>query len=167
MADLRSGSKGLTDKRLNSRSVPAWPVPPPRKVHKCIPKELQDFVRPYATDAISFYNDSTGAKYKLVEPGDISQVRRATYVLYHIDFMAKKTDVADAPEEMFFAEMTSTNNVRCVKFCKCMGQKNSISGDKNNGCCYCRFYNVQHPRGGGFMAGRAGLFTDEANYRHY
>ncbi|MCL7046706.1 hypothetical protein MKW94_027305 [Papaver nudicaule] len=61
---------------------------------------------------------------------------------------------------MFFAELTSVGEVRSVKLCKCIGPKESISGDKNNGCCYCTSYNVQHPRGGRFTAGGSGLFRD-------
>ncbi|XP_026460197.1 uncharacterized protein LOC113361025 [Papaver somniferum] len=92
----------------------------PYKFRQCTIKECQDYVRPYATDAISFYNDkSTGAKYELVEPGNITPVLLATCFLHHVDFMAKKTDVADAPEEMFFAELTTTDQVGRVTFCKC------------------------------------------------
>ncbi|KAI3935645.1 hypothetical protein MKW98_022653 [Papaver atlanticum] len=82
------------------------------------------------------------------------------HAFFTISTSPLKTDIADAPEEMFFAELTTLRGARCVKFCKCMGPKESISGDKNNGCCYCHTYNVQHPRGGGFKAGRAGLFRD-------
>ncbi|KAI3907584.1 hypothetical protein MKW98_016228 [Papaver atlanticum] len=62
---------------------------------------------------------------------------------------------------MFFAELTTTTGeVRWVKFCKCMGPRDSISGEKNYGCCYCRLENVQHPMGGGFLRGGRGLFLD-------
>ncbi|MCL7029135.1 hypothetical protein MKW94_016638 [Papaver nudicaule] len=111
---------------------------------------------------MSIYNQQLeGTKYELVEPSYLTTVLLPTCFLYHIDFTAKKTDVADAPEEMFFAELTTTNKVRCVKFCTSKGPKKSISGDKNNGCCYCKFYNVQHPRDGGFKAGGARLFRKE------
>ncbi|KAI3856644.1 hypothetical protein MKW92_004956 [Papaver armeniacum] len=179
MAVLRSGSKRSRDssssssysktdvsdaslddsKRLRSRDVP---VRARSKDRQSTSKDRQDYVRPYATDAMSFYNEDIGNKYKLVEPGCISNMLLPTCLLHHIDFTAKKT--ANAPVEMFFAELTTTNEVRRVTFCTSMGPKNSISGDKNNGCCYCKFYNVQHPRAGGFMAGGAGLFTDENDY---
>ncbi|MCL7039340.1 hypothetical protein MKW94_028271 [Papaver nudicaule] len=110
---------------------------------------------------MNFYNTAMGTKYKLVDPGYITSVCLPTCFLFHIDFTAKKIDVAGAPVEMFFAELTSINQVRCVKFCTSMGPKKLISGDKNNGCLYCEFRNVQHPLGGGFMAGGGGLFTDK------
>ncbi|KAI3930001.1 hypothetical protein MKW98_004155 [Papaver atlanticum] len=121
----------------------------PRKERKFTTKDRRDLVRPYAMDAIS------GTKYEMVEPGNITNVVLSRHLLHHIDFTAKKTDVADAPVEI------TLNKVRSVECCRCMGPKKSISGDKNNGCCYCMDYNVQHPRDGGFMAGREGLFSDE------
>ncbi|KAI3927486.1 hypothetical protein MKW92_033283 [Papaver armeniacum] len=111
-------------------------------------------------EAISVYNQKTATKYELVEPGNISDTLLPNCLLHHIDFTAKNNDVADAPEEMFFAELKTINKIRSVTSSRCMGPKISISGNKNNGCCYCMFYNVQHPRGGGFMAGRKGLFSD-------
>ncbi|RZC87406.1 hypothetical protein C5167_035947 [Papaver somniferum] len=90
----------------------------------------------------------------------MSPVVRRADLLHHIDFTAKKADVADAPEEMFFSELATTNGVRSVKCCKCMGPIDSISGDKNNGCRYCSWYNVQHPKGGGFSRGGRGSFRD-------
>ncbi|KAI3902015.1 hypothetical protein MKW98_013689 [Papaver atlanticum] len=90
---------------------------------------------------------------ELVEPGFLTTVYIGKCMLHHIDFTAKKTDVADAPEEMFFAELTSIMGVRCVELCKCMGPKDSISGDKNYGCRYCCTHNVQHPSDGGFKTG--------------
>ncbi|MCL7049343.1 hypothetical protein MKW94_010986 [Papaver nudicaule] len=148
-------------KRLRSRVVPpARPKAKPRKEPDIT--DRRDYVRPYATDAITFYNKEAGTKYELVEPGYITTKLLSRCFLYHIDFTAKKSDVAGAPVEMFFAELTSKQKVRCVKFCTSMGPKNLISGDKNNGCCYCMSYLIQHPRGGGFMAGRGG-FRDE-NY---
>ncbi|KAI3972045.1 hypothetical protein MKW92_022353 [Papaver armeniacum] len=163
MADRRS-SKGL---RTSSSSISEKSrMDKPNELRQYSLKECQDFVRPYATEAISFYNDrNAGAKYELVEPGNHTPVLLATCFVHHVDFTAKKTDVPDAPEEMFFAELTTTDDVRHVTFCKCMGPKNLITGDKNNGCCFCKSYNVQHPTGGGFKAGRHGLFPDEENYR--
>ncbi|KAI3954205.1 hypothetical protein MKW98_018029 [Papaver atlanticum] len=133
----------------------------PKEERTCTTKELHDLVRPYAMDAISFYNEITGTKYELVEPGYIAHALLSKCLVRHLDFTAKKTDVDDAPEEIFFAELTTINKVRCVKVCKCMGQKNQFQVYKNNGCRYCMNYNVQHPRDGGFMAGGAGLFRDE------
>ncbi|XP_026385458.1 uncharacterized protein LOC113281035 [Papaver somniferum] len=97
---------------------------------------------------------SWGTKYELVEPGYLTHVYIGRGFLHHVDFTARKTDVADAPEEMFFAELITVKQVRCVKCCRCMGPKKSISGDRNNGCLYCEDSNsVQHPRDGGFMSG--------------
>ncbi|KAI3971087.1 hypothetical protein MKW92_031901 [Papaver armeniacum] len=176
MVVLRSSSKGPTgssssnSKRLRSKDesdpslggsrrlrfsgvVPMRPEAKPIK--GCTTKCRHDTVRPYATDAISAHNEASGTKYELVEPGFLTSVLLQPFILHHIDFTAKKTDVADAPEEMFFAELTTRNGVRCVKFCQSMGPKNLISGDKNYGCRYCVTNNVQHPSGGGFMTGRA------------
>ncbi|KAI3892600.1 hypothetical protein MKW92_037018 [Papaver armeniacum] len=161
MADLRSLKRLRTSSSSNSEKSPKAK---PRKGCKSTSEDGQDSVRLYATDAICFYNSDTRPKYKLVEPGNISSVDLPTCSLHHIDFTAKRTGVGDVPEEMFFAELTTTDKGRQVKFCNCMGPKNSISGDKNNGCCYCKSYNVQHPMGGGFMAGGSGLFTDENDY---
>ncbi|RZC60256.1 hypothetical protein C5167_022023 [Papaver somniferum] len=88
-------------------------------------------------DAISFYSEITGTKYELVEPGYIAHVLLLKCLVRHLDFTAKKTDVDDAPEEIFFAELTTIN-----KEIKTM---------------------AAHPRDGGFMAGGAGLFRDEPN----
>ncbi|XP_026385456.1 uncharacterized protein LOC113281034 [Papaver somniferum] len=102
----------------------------PEKWRVCTEKEIQDYTGPYAMDAMSFYNETKGTKYELVEPGYFSHALLSRCLLTHIDFTAKKTDVADAPEEMFFAELTTINEVDTVEVCKCMGQKESISGDK-------------------------------------
>ncbi|KAI3865545.1 hypothetical protein MKW92_029903 [Papaver armeniacum] len=129
----------------NSESLRSTDVSDPsldgsaRKESEFTTKDRRDYVRPYAMEAIS------ATKYELVEPGNISDTLLPNCLLHHIDFTAKNNDVADAPEEMFFAELKTINKIR----------------NKNNGCCYCMFYNVQHPRGGGFMAGRKGLFSDE------
>ncbi|MCL7031075.1 hypothetical protein MKW94_019980 [Papaver nudicaule] len=137
-----------------SRVVPSRPKAKPKKERKYTDKDRRrDEVRAYATDAINIYNERAGTKYELVKPGYISHHVLSLCFLHHMDFTAKKTDVAGAPVEIFFAELTSRNGVRCVKFCTSMGPKNLISGDKNNGCYYCS-YNVQHPRGGGFLRGR-------------
>ncbi|KAI3971524.1 hypothetical protein MKW92_035779 [Papaver armeniacum] len=84
-------------KRLRSRDVPVRAL---SKDRQSTSKDRQDYVRPYATDALSFYNEAIGNKYKLVEPGCISNVLLPTCLLHHIDFTAKKS--ANAPEEMFF-----------------------------------------------------------------
>ncbi|RZC60187.1 hypothetical protein C5167_021940 [Papaver somniferum] len=124
----------------------------PEKWRVCTEKEIQDYTGPYAMDAMSFYNETKGTKYELVEPGYFSHALLSRCLLTHIDFTAKKTDVADAPEEMFFAELTTINEV------------DTVEEIKNNGCYYCMEYLVQHPRDGGFSAGGVGLFTDEESY---
>ncbi|KAI3886771.1 hypothetical protein MKW92_019454 [Papaver armeniacum] len=105
----------------------------------------------------------------MIEPGHVTSVLLKTCILQHVDFTAKKTDVTDAPEEMFFAELITTSGVRCIKFCRRMGPRDSISGlhltcrcgcIKTNGSCYCRLENVQHPKGGGFSRGGTDLFLD-------
>ncbi|KAI3847883.1 hypothetical protein MKW92_052365 [Papaver armeniacum] len=140
---------------LRSRIVP--PRPP-----KFTTKDCNDIVRPYAMDAIHFYNEKQGTKFELVEPGYLSNAYIGRGFLHHVDFTARETDVADAPEEMFFAELRTIQTVRHVECCKRMGPKKSISGDKNNGCLYCEDDNsVQHPRDGGFMSGHEKLSCDE------
>ncbi|MCL7049020.1 hypothetical protein MKW94_014525 [Papaver nudicaule] len=136
-----------------SRVMPSRPKAKPRKESKYTSKDPHGDVRPYATDAMRIYNERAGTKYELVEPGYITHVVLSTCFLHHINFTAKKTDVACAPVEMFFSELTTINKVRCVKFVNCMGPKDSISGNKNNGCCYCMNSNVQHPRCRRFMGG--------------
>ncbi|RZC87405.1 hypothetical protein C5167_035945 [Papaver somniferum] len=152
-------------KCLYSTDVSDWPDPDylvaePRKERKDTSKHVHDVARTYAADAMNFYNKRSGEKYELVDPGSSTSVSLKTCMLHHVGFTAKKTDVADAPEEMFFTELTTISGVRDVKFLRCMGRKDSISGDKNNGCCYCTLGNIQHPRYGGFSRGGQGLFLD-------
>ncbi|KAI3981872.1 hypothetical protein MKX01_041135 [Papaver californicum] len=109
---------------------------------------------------MGLYNSRAGTKYELVKHGFITQVLLETCILHHFNFTAKKTDVADTPEKMFFAELTTTCGVLSFKLCICMGPIDSISGDKNNGCCYCKLENVQHPKFIGFLRGGEGLFLD-------
>ncbi|KAI3952152.1 hypothetical protein MKW98_005847 [Papaver atlanticum] len=233
----------------NFRPDPEYLVENPIKKRKFTDKEARDIVRPYVADALRFYNKEAGTKYELVEPGYLTSALLRTCILHHVDFTAKKTDVADAPEEMFFAELTTTEEDRWVKFCKnmgprdlisdrddatdssssssfkslrstdgskyelvepgcitkvlletctlyhvnftakktdvadapeemffaeltttcgvpsfnlwnCKGPRDSISGDRNNGCCYCSLENGQHPKCGGFSRGGEGLFLD-------
>ncbi|RZC80146.1 hypothetical protein C5167_042722 [Papaver somniferum] len=170
---VRSSSPS-NSKRLRSTES-NWPDPEylvknPIKKRKYTAEQVRDATRPYVDDALRFYNKEAGTNYKLVEPGYLTSVLLRTCILHHIDFTAKETDVADAPEEMFFAELTTpredvleatSGENRWVKFCKNMGAKDLISGDKRNGCCYCRDENVQHPKGGGFSRGGRGLFRDD------
>ncbi|XP_026460454.1 uncharacterized protein LOC113361418 [Papaver somniferum] len=65
-------------------------------------KDGDDVLTPLAIEAMRFYNKKNGTEYELVEPGCITSVLDLTCFFYHIDFIAKKADVADAPEEMFF-----------------------------------------------------------------
>ncbi|RZC88751.1 hypothetical protein C5167_031125 [Papaver somniferum] len=103
----------LTPKRLRSTSKSNWPDPEylvaeRRKERKYTSKQLHDAARPYAAEALRLYNKEAGTKYELVEPGYMTSALLRTCILHHIDFTAKKTDVADAPEEMFFAEQATT-----------------------------------------------------------
>ncbi|KAI3926896.1 hypothetical protein MKX01_032811 [Papaver californicum] len=143
VSDLSLGGS----RRLRLSVLPTRPKAKPRK--GCTTKRRHDVVKAVCNGCHKVQNMSWWSLVSL-------QLYIGTCILHHIDFTAKKTDVADVPDEMFFAELTTIKAVRCVKFCKCMGPKNSISGDKNNGCRYCSTHNVQHPRGGGFMTGRAG-----------
>ncbi|XP_026377334.1 uncharacterized protein LOC113271651 isoform X2 [Papaver somniferum] len=142
MAALRPRSRQWTAKvrggsSSNSKSLRSTDVSDPSLVvpirsnakPKFTTKDRHDYVRPYAMDAISVYNERAGTKYELVEPGNITTVLLSRRRLHHIDFTAKKTDVADAPVEMFFAELITLNKVRSVECCRCMGPKKSISGD--------------------------------------
>ncbi|KAI3931906.1 hypothetical protein MKW98_012316 [Papaver atlanticum] len=133
---------------------PVRPKAKSRKESKDSDDDFDDILMSYATDAMSFYNKGKGTKYELVEPGCITSVLLLTGFFYHIDFIAKKADVADAPEEFFSVELTATNKDVFVELCKCMGPKNLISGEKINGCSFCNMYdNVLHPKDGGFTAG--------------
>ncbi|KAI3931905.1 hypothetical protein MKW98_012315 [Papaver atlanticum] len=178
MAVLRSSSKGLCgssssnsrnlrprnvsdpsldgSKRLCLRVARAGPKAKPRKERKYTSKDSDDDheERKYATDAMSFYNKEKGTKYELVKPGCITSAFLESCFLHHINFTAKKAGVADAPEEMFFAELKTTYKVCVVELCKSMGPESLIKGDKTNGCSYCNKYDyVQQPRDGGFTAG--------------
>ncbi|KAI3938777.1 hypothetical protein MKW98_011929 [Papaver atlanticum] len=135
---LRSSDPALSgSKRLRLSVSPTWPSKHPKPIKGCTTKQRHDGVRPYATDAISAYNEITGTKYELVEPGFLTTVYIGKCILHHTDLTAKKTDVADAPEEMFFCRTDIYHG-----------------GDKNNGCRYCCTHNVHHPRDGGFKTGR-------------
>ncbi|RZC59752.1 hypothetical protein C5167_007061 [Papaver somniferum] len=122
MAALRPRSRQWTAKvrggsSSNSKSLRSTDVSDPSLVvpirsnakPKFTTKDRHDYVRPYAMDAISVYNERAGTKYELVEPGNITTVLLSRRRLHHIDFTAKKTDVADAPVEMFFAELITLN----------------------------------------------------------
>ncbi|RZC88750.1 hypothetical protein C5167_031124 [Papaver somniferum] len=151
-----SGSSSSSDPEIILGDLPSWEYlvgEPSKECVRVVP-------RPYAAEAMSFYNTEAGTKYELVELGSITRVHRETSILHHFNFTAKKTDVADAPEEMFFVELTTTCGVLSLKRCICMGPRDSISGDENNGCCYCRLENVQHPKGGHFSRGGEGMFLD-------
>ncbi|KAI3943273.1 hypothetical protein MKW92_037413 [Papaver armeniacum] len=124
---LRSSDPALGGSRRLRSVLPTRPSKYPKPIKGCTTKERHD----------------GGTKYELVEPGFLTTVYIGKCILHHTDFT-----------EMFFAELTTIRAVRCVKFCKCMGPKDSISGDKNNGCLYCNTHNVQHPRDGGFKTGR-------------
>lgn len=127
-----------------------------------IPKIFRDETRPYATKAMKFYNKKTERMYELVEPGFIKTMLLSKCILHHIDFIAKKTNVVDAPEEMFFAELKTSRGITTVRCCMSMGPSDSISGDKMNGCYYCcESQFVQHPKSGGFTRGGDGLFRTD------
>ncbi|KAI3919635.1 hypothetical protein MKW92_025168 [Papaver armeniacum] len=152
-----SGSSSSSDPEIIlGGDLPSWEYlvgEPSKECVRVVP-------RPYAAEAMSFYNTEAGTKYELVELCFITRVHLETSILHHFNFTAKKTDVADAPEEMFFVELTTTCGVLSLKRCICIGPRDSISGDRNNGCCYCRLENVQHPKGGYFSRGGEGLFLD-------
>ncbi|WOG82846.1 hypothetical protein DCAR_0102014 [Daucus carota subsp. sativus] len=123
-----------------------------------VKKRADDPSMPYITEALKSYNQNSGKRYKLVDPGSLTTVILANYFLYHIDFEAKNTDAPHASTEMFFAELTSPSawQVLSVRLCVSLGPVNSISGDidKLNGCYYCRrLNNVHHPKAGGFVRG--------------
>ncbi|KAI3928307.1 hypothetical protein MKW98_023908, partial [Papaver atlanticum] len=109
----------------------------PRAKDKAKPKEFEytskkPWERKYTSkDGDDVVNpleiDHEGTKYELVEPGCITSVLLLTCFFYHIDFTAKKTDVADAPEKIFFAELKTTYKVRVVELCKSMGPKSLIT----------------------------------------
>ncbi|KAL1831994.1 hypothetical protein ACET3Z_001645 [Daucus carota] len=120
-----------------------------------VKKRADDPSMPYITEALKSYNQNSGKRYKLVDPGSLTTVILANYFLYHIDFEAKNTDAPHASTEIFFAELTSPSawQVLSVRLCVSLGPVNSIS-DKLNGCYYCRrLNNVHHPKAGGFVRG--------------
>ncbi|KAI3952151.1 hypothetical protein MKW98_005846 [Papaver atlanticum] len=96
---VRSSSSSSNSKRLRSTDVsnkrlPEYLVENPVKEHKYTDKQARDLARPYVADALRFYNQEAGTKYKLVEPGYVTSALLRTCILHHIDFTAKKTDVA-------------------------------------------------------------------------
>ncbi|KAK1362847.1 hypothetical protein POM88_038408 [Heracleum sosnowskyi] len=129
-------------------------------------KRGRDATRPYAVAALKFYNEDTPIEYKLVKPGFTKTVVLPTCFLYHINFTAKDANVADAQEELFFAELTTpcgvTHGAICVRCCQCMGPRGSYLGDKMNGCYICCTSQlVQHPLSGGFTRGGDGIFLTD------
>ncbi|KAI3934608.1 hypothetical protein MKW92_024799 [Papaver armeniacum] len=186
MAVLRSSSKGLRgtssnsynlrskevsdasldgSKRLYSRVGPVRPKAKSkakrRKESKDSDDDFDSIVRSYATDAMSFYNKGKDTKYELLGCGCITSAAVRPYFLHHINFTAKKAGVADAPEEMFFAELKTVDGVCFVELCISLGAKSLISGERINGYSYCNMYgNVKHPEGG-FTAGKFMNFFSE------
>ncbi|KAK1397902.1 hypothetical protein POM88_007765 [Heracleum sosnowskyi] len=80
-------------------------------------------------------------------------------MLFHINFTAQNTHVAASPKEMFFSELTHSPKGVSVRLCVPLGPKNSLSGQKLNGCYYCLDHNkVWHPRTGGFVRGADSFF---------
>ncbi|KAI3931908.1 hypothetical protein MKW98_012318 [Papaver atlanticum] len=180
MVVLRSSSKGLCatsssnsynlrskevsdasldgSKRLCSRVGPVRPKAKSKaksiKESKDSDDDFDNIVMSYATDAMSFYNKGKDTKYELLECGYITSAMVRPYFIYHINFTAKKAGVANAPEEMFFAELKTIDEVHFVELCISLGPKSLISGERINGCSYCNMYgNVKHPEGG-FTVGK-------------
>ncbi|KAK1362840.1 hypothetical protein POM88_038401 [Heracleum sosnowskyi] len=152
----KCGSRSRLRKFRNRRS----------KKEREVLKRARDTTRPYAVEAVKFYNDDGTTDYKLVKPGFMKTVVLPTCFLHHINFTAKDANVADAQEELFFAELTTpcgvTHGAICVRCCQCMGPRGSYLGDKLNGCFYCRTSRlVQHPRLGGFTRGGDGFFKTD------
>lgn len=132
-----------------------------KKEHEYTSEPVDD-ATPYATEAITFFNGKTHRSYEMVEPGFITRVILPTCLLFHVNFMAKETDVDVAPE-LFFAELTRTGEVLSCKSCVRLHPRDSAlgdeTGDKTNGCYYCRKYNnVRHPQLGGFVRGGDSLY---------
>ncbi|RZC62782.1 hypothetical protein C5167_024560 [Papaver somniferum] len=122
--------------------------------------DFDNILRSYATDAMTFYNKGKDTKYELLECGCITSAAVRPYFLHHINFTAKKDGVADAPEEMFFAELKTIDEVCFVELCISLGPKSLISRERINGCSYCNMYgNVKHPEGG-FTAGKFMTFSE-------
>ncbi|KAK1384747.1 hypothetical protein POM88_022482 [Heracleum sosnowskyi] len=106
--------------------------------------------------AFNYLNQNSDLKYQLLKPRSVTPVLLPTCILCHVDFVAKNIHVDDAPEEIFFAELTVAEgtHVYSTRLCISLGPMDSISGDRLNGCCYCHKYNnVWHPKGGGFVRG--------------
>ncbi|KAL6507186.1 hypothetical protein OROHE_022085 [Orobanche hederae] len=119
-------------------------------------RDKNDPPNPAIIAAFNYLNRNSDSKYQLLRPCSATPVLLPKCILFHVDFIAKNTHVADAPEEIFFAELTVAAGtvVFRVRFCVSLGPVDSLSGDKLNGCYYCREYNnVWHPKGGGFVRG--------------
>ncbi|KAL8146249.1 hypothetical protein AgCh_004121 [Apium graveolens] len=144
-----SSSSSVAPKRSPKKPVWTWTT---------VKNRADDPSMLYVTEALKSYNQNSGKRYKLVDPGGLTPVCLGNYFLYHVDFEAKNTDVPRAPKEIFFAELTcpSAGGVLSVRLCVSLGPVNSLSEDKDilNGCYYCRKYkNVHHPKDGGFVRG--------------
>ncbi|XP_074367018.1 uncharacterized protein LOC141707636 isoform X2 [Apium graveolens] len=103
-------------------------------------------------------------KIELLKIGCVTPMNLSPCRLFHINFMGKNIDDGDdASKEMFFTEISKSSTAGVsVRLCVSLGPINSLSGsgDKLNGCCYCRLYNnVWHPKSGGFVRG------GDASYR--
>ncbi|RZC59761.1 hypothetical protein C5167_007068 [Papaver somniferum] len=77
---------GFFDPSLDSPESLRSRVVPARSKAKFTNKYRRDYVRPYAMDALSVYNERAGTKYELVEPGNITTVLLSRRRLHHIDF---------------------------------------------------------------------------------
>ncbi|KAK1369484.1 hypothetical protein POM88_035576 [Heracleum sosnowskyi] len=175
MVDLRSGMKSRKGASSSSSSPKKSSSSPPKKpifkslrsrvVNYSVPRPRRlkwvsrDQTQPpplEITEAFNYLNKISVSKYQLVKGCSVTPVLLFNCILFHVNFTAKSTHVADAPEEMFFAELRNPEGTLFVspRLCVSLGSIGSISGDKLNGCCYCREYNnVWHPKGGGFVRG--------------
>lgn len=131
----------------------------PEKEHEYMSEQVDDAIL-YATEALKFYNQQHHINYELVDPGFGTRVILPTCSLFHVNFKAKDTDPS-APEELFFAELTSTSGVCSITHLSPPDLKSGDeTGDKTNGCYYCHEFNkVHHPGLGGFVRGGDSLYT--------
>lgn len=120
-------------------------VPEPQKEREHTSEQFYD-AKPYAIEAVTFYNQKRHTNYELLDQGFGTRAILPTCSLFHINFTAKNSDDALAQEEMFFAELTSAGGVLSFSLCVSMGPTDNIpEEDILRGCYFCRHSNVQHP----------------------
>ncbi|KAK1357541.1 hypothetical protein POM88_050797 [Heracleum sosnowskyi] len=159
--DVRPGSRRLAKIFKNLRSRVVYLSNPRPRRYRRVRRDKKEPPHRAIVAAFNYLNQNSDLEYQLLRPRCVTPVVLYNCILLHVDFVAKKAHVDDAPEEMFFAELRLAHgtHVYSPRLCISLGPIDSISGDRMNGCCYCRGYNsVCHPKGGGFVRGHDGNY---------